>query len=248
MGRPMTESSGTLTHGEQVHPAGGRLRAAMHGLPPVDRIGAVLVGAAATAILVAACSSGGSSSSSTSPAAGASASSSPAAASSGSAGSSGATEITTASASGTTFLTDGSGRAVYLWVKDTGDASQCSGACAGAWPPVTASGSVSAGGSVTSSDLSTITRSDGTKQVTYDGHPLYYFAGDSSAGQANGQGSDSFGAKWWLVSPAGADVTATVTSFTAGSSGSGSSGSGSGGSSPTPSPATSKSAAGGGWS
>ncbi|HUN38126.1 MAG TPA: hypothetical protein VMU95_39550 [Trebonia sp.] len=101
---------------------------------------------------------------------------------------------------------------------------------------------------MTSSDLSTITRSDGTKQVTYDGHPLYYFAGDSSAGQANGQGSDSFGAKWWLVSPAGADVTATVTSFTAGSSGSGSSGSGSGGSSPTPSPATSKSAAGGGWS
>ena len=54
------------------------------------------------------------------------------------------------------------------------------------------------------SDLGTITRSDGTKQVTYDGHPLYYFAGDSGAGMASGQGSDGFGAKWWLVSPAGA--------------------------------------------
>jgi predicted lipoprotein with Yx(FWY)xxD motif len=151
--------------------------------------------------------------------------------------------ITTASASGMTFLTDGNGHAVYLWVKDTGDASQCSGACAGAWPPVT--GTPTAGGSVKASDLGTITRSDGTKQVTYDGHPLYYFAGDSAAGQANGQGSDSFGAKWWLVSPAGADVTATVSGFTPGSSGSGS-GSGGGGSTPAPTPSTSK--AGGGWS
>jgi predicted lipoprotein with Yx(FWY)xxD motif len=147
-----------------------------------------------------------------------------------------------------TFLTNGSGRAVYLWVKDTSDASQCSGACAGAWPPVTATGSVTAGGSAVASDLGTITRSDGTKQVTYDGHPLYYFAGDSGSGQANGQGSDSFGAKWWLVTPAGADVTAAVTSFTAGSSGSGSSGSGSSGSSTAPSPSATKSAAGGGWS
>jgi predicted lipoprotein with Yx(FWY)xxD motif len=152
-----------------------------------------------------------------------------------------------------TFLTNSSGRAVYLWVKDTGDASQCSGACAGAWPPVTATGSVTAGGSAMASDLGTITRSDGTKQVTYDGHPLYYFAGDSGAGQANGQGSDGFGAKWWLVSPSGSDVTAAVTSFTAGSSGSGSSGSGSSGSgssgsTPAATPSTSKAAAGGGWS
>jgi predicted lipoprotein with Yx(FWY)xxD motif len=199
----------------------------------------VLVGAAATAILVAACSSG-SSSSAASPATGNPATGSPAAAST---GSSGQTKITTATASGSTFLTDGSGRAVYLWMKDTGNASQCSGACAGAWPPVTASGSVSAGGSAVASDLGTITRSDGTKQVTYDGHPLYYFAGDSSSGQANGQGSDGFGAKWWLVSPAGADVTATVSGFTAGSSGSGG-----GGSSTAPSPSTSTSSAGGGWS
>jgi hypothetical protein len=67
------------------------------------------------------------------------------------------------------------------------------------------------------SDLGTSTRSDGTKQVTYDGHPLYYFAGDSGPGMASGQGSDNFGAKWWLVAPSGSDVTAAVTSFTAGS-------------------------------
>jgi predicted lipoprotein with Yx(FWY)xxD motif len=113
-------------------------------------------------------------------------------------------------------LTDGSGRAVYLWVKDTGDASTCSGACAGAWPPVMATGTVTAAGGASASDLGTITRSDGSKQVTYDGHPLYYYAGDSGSGMASGQGSDSFGAKWWLVSPSGSDVTASVSSFAAG--------------------------------
>jgi predicted lipoprotein with Yx(FWY)xxD motif len=239
MSRRMTAR--LVPHGRRgpARGTGARLRAAAEGLPRVDRIGAVVAGAAVVAITVAACSSGGSSSS-TAPATGApAASSSTAAAGS----SSGGTEITTASSGGMTFLTDGSGKAVYLWMKDTGDASQCSGACAGAWPPVTASGTVTAAGSAVASDLGTITRSDGTKQVTYDGHPLYYFAGDSGAGQANGQGSDGFGAKWWLVSPAGADVTAAVTSFTAGSTGSGSSGS-----TTAPTPSATKSSAGGGWS
>jgi predicted lipoprotein with Yx(FWY)xxD motif len=117
-------------------------------------------------------------------------------------------------------LTDGSGRAVYLWVKDTGATSVCTGACAGAWPPVPATGTVTASGSATASDLGTTTRSDGTKQVTYDGHPLYYFEGDSGPGTASGQGSDGFGAKWWLVSPSGSDVTASVSTFTASSGGS----------------------------
>jgi predicted lipoprotein with Yx(FWY)xxD motif len=151
--------------------------------------------------------------------------------------------ITTASSSGGQFLTDGSGKAVYLWVKDSGGQSACSGSCVGAWPPVPATGTVTATGGAQASDLGTLTRSDGTTEVTYKGHPLYYFAGDSAAGQANGQGSDSFGAKWWLVSPAGDDVTASVSSFTPGNSGSGSSAPAA-----TPSaPATSKSA-GGGWS
>ena len=120
---------------------------------------------------------------------------------------------------GGTFLVSGSGKAVYLWVKDTGDMSNCSGACAGAWPPVTTTGSATASGGAKASDLGTITRSDGTKQVTYDGHPLYYFSGDSGPGTAAGQGSDSFGAKWWLVAPTGSDVTASVSSFTAAASG-----------------------------
>jgi len=219
-----------------------RLQAAVAEVSPGDRIGAAVVATVGTALLVTACASG--SGTSSAPSTGASATG----ASTAGSGSSSGTMITTASASGATFLTDGSGRAVYLWMKDTGDASQCSGACAGAWPPVTASGTVQAGGSAVASDLGTITRSDGTKQVTYEGHPLYYFAGDSGAGMASGQGSDGFGAKWWLVSPAGADVTASVTSFTPGSSSGGSSGGSSAPSSPSPSPSTSTSKASGGWS
>jgi predicted lipoprotein with Yx(FWY)xxD motif len=208
-------------------------------------------GALAAALLVAACSS----TSSTTGAASTPSAGTPAGTSAGtsSAGSStGGTVIETASSSAGTFLTDGSGRAVYLWVKDAGSTSSCSGACAGAWPPVTASGTVTASGGAKASDLATITRSDGTKQVTYDGHPLYYFSGDSGPGTATGQGSDGFGAKWWLVAPTGSDVTASVTSFTAGSTSSAPA-------SPAPaSPApassapastpSSSSAAGGGWS
>ena len=208
-------------------------------MPVAARLAAGVTGAVGVAVLAAACSSGGSSSST-----GAASSSPAGASSSGSAAASGSgkTVITTASASGSTFLTDGSGRAVYLWAKDTGDASTCTGACAGAWPPVTATGTVTASGSAMTSDLGTITRSDGTKQVTYDGHPLYYFAGDSGPGTATGQGSDNFGAKWWLVAPSGSDVTGTVTSFSAAAAGS----SGSGAS--TPAPKGSSSSAGGGWS
>jgi predicted lipoprotein with Yx(FWY)xxD motif len=170
-------------------------------------------GALGAAVVVAACSSGASSSAAA-PAA------SPAGGSSSSAGasSSGGTVITTAKSSGGTVLASSSGRAVYLWAKDTGDMSNCNGACAGAWPPVTTTGTATASGGAQASDIGTITRSDGTKQVTYDGHPLYYFSGDSGPGTASGQGSDAFGAKWWLVAPTGSDITAGVTSFTAGSS------------------------------
>lgn len=117
------------------------------------------------------------------------------------------TVITTRTSADGTFLADGAGRAVYLWVKDPKGKSVCSGACAGAWPPVTASGAATASGGAEAADLGTITRSDGTKQVTYYGHPLYYFAGDSGPGQENGQGSNGFGAKWWLVSPSGSGLS-----------------------------------------
>jgi len=157
-----------------------------------------------SALLVAACGSA---------AASPSASSAPAAGSSPSASTTG-TVITTQAGSAGAFLTDG-GRAVYLWAKDGMNMSDCSGACAAAWPPVPATGTLTATGGAKASDLGTITRSDGTKQVTYDGHPLYFFVGDSAAGQTNGQGSDNFGAKWWLVASSGAKITATDTAAAA---------------------------------
>ena len=187
-----------------------------HRVAASPRRAAGVGGVVGVALLVAACSSGTSSSTTATPL---SSSSSPAPAPAVSSGSaSGATVITTASSSAGTILTSGSGRAMYLWVKDPSGTSYCSGACAGAWPPVTSTGSVTAVGAAKASDLGTITRSDGSKQVTYDGHPLYYFVGDSGPGVAKGQGSDGFGAKWWLVSPSGTDVTAAVHSFNAGAS------------------------------
>jgi predicted lipoprotein with Yx(FWY)xxD motif len=211
------------------------------------KLAAGVGGALGAAVLVAACSSAGSSSSTGAAAPASPASGTPAAASPASSGAStsGGTVIETATSSAGTFLVTGSGRAVYLWVKDTGDMSNCNGACAGAWPPVTTTGSATASGGAKASDLGTITRSDGSKQVTYDGHPLYYFSGDSGPGTATGQGSDGFGSKWWLVAPTGSDVTASVASFTA---------SASGGAPAAPAPAASSasapanSSAGGGWS
>jgi hypothetical protein len=102
---------------------------------------------------------------------------------------------------------------------------------------VTTTSTASASGSAKASDLGTITRSDGTKQVTYNGHPLYYFVGDSGPGTASGQGSDNFGAKWWLVTPAGGDVTGSVSSFTVAAV-----------AAPAATPKASSSSAGGGWS
>lgn len=105
------------------------------------------------------------------------------------------------------YLAGTSGRALYLFASDTSSTSNCTGECAVDWPPLTTHDSVIASDGATSSDLATITRPDGTKQVTYAGHPLYYYAGDSGAGDTNGQGVDSFGALWWLVAPSGQKIT-----------------------------------------
>lgn len=129
-----------------------------------------------------------------------------------------------------TYLTDRSGRALYLWVADHGDRSTCAGQCARAWPPLTVTGTPQAGHGASGSALGTTTRAGGAKQVTYDGHPLYYYVGDTTAGSVNGQGSDGFGAKWWLVAPSGSAITGSSSGGSAGSSGPGG-GSSSGGSS-----------------
>jgi predicted lipoprotein with Yx(FWY)xxD motif len=173
------------------------------------RLGAAL-GVSLGVALLAACSSAASSSSSSSAPAASSTSSAPAASSTSSASTTGLV-ITTKTSSAGAFLTNASGRAIYLWEKDGKDSSACSGGCSSAWPPVTATGSLTAAGSVNKADLTTFTRSDGTKQVAYDGHPLYYFEGDSAPGQVTGQGSNAFGAQWWLVAPAGTAITASVT-------------------------------------
>lgn len=119
--------------------------------------------------------------------------------------SSGAATVATSSTGlGTTLVVGG--RTVYLFERDKGPHSTCSGACATNWPPVTTAGAAKAGGAATASMLGTTKRSDGTTQVTYAGHPLYFFAGDSSAGQTNGQGVDAFGAKWYVVGTSGAAI------------------------------------------
>jgi predicted lipoprotein with Yx(FWY)xxD motif len=172
----------------------------------------------AVALLAAAACSSSSGSSSSSPSAAA-----PASSASGSASS---TVITTKTSSGGSFLTNSAGRAVYLFLADSTGKSACDGACAGAWPPVVAAGQPTAAGGAQSSDLGTITRSDGTKQVTYDGHPLYYFVGDTGPGTDKGQGVDGFGAKWWLVAPTGSSITTAVTISGSGSAPASSSGGG----------------------
>ncbi len=151
-------------------------------------------------LAAAACSSGSSSGSG---------STSPSAAGSGSSASS--TVITTKTSSGGSFLTNSAGRAVYLFMADSSGKSTCDGACAAAWPPVIAAGQPTATGGAQASDLGTITRSDGTKQVTYDGHPLYYFQGDTGPGTDKGQGLNGFGALWYLVAPSGSSITTAVT-------------------------------------
>ena len=93
---------------------------------------------------------------------------------------------------------------VYLFEADKGQHSSCTGACAAAWPPVT--GAASASGAADASALGTTVRADGTKQVTYKGHPLYFFVKDKDDGDAYGQGLKQFGAEWYVLSASGSKV------------------------------------------
>jgi predicted lipoprotein with Yx(FWY)xxD motif len=93
---------------------------------------------------------------------------------------------------------------VYLFEGDKRHGSSCTGACAAAWPPVV--GKPKAAGAVTASDLSTITRADGTTQVTYKGHPLYLFTKDKDDGDTYGQGIKAFGAEWYVLAPSGKKI------------------------------------------
>jgi predicted lipoprotein with Yx(FWY)xxD motif len=105
------------------------------------------------------------------------------------------------------FLVDESGMTVYLFLSDTATTSTCYTSCASVWPPVLTTGTPQTGTGADASLLGTLTRTDGKVEVTYAGHPLYYFVQDKAAGDARGQGINGFGALWWVLSPAGAAIT-----------------------------------------
>jgi predicted lipoprotein with Yx(FWY)xxD motif len=92
---------------------------------------------------------------------------------------------------------------VYMFEADSRSSSSCSTECAAVWPPVVTTGKPQAAEGALASELGTITRSDGKSQVTYNGHPLYFFAKDGDAGDTYGQGIKGFGAGWYVLAPAG---------------------------------------------
>jgi predicted lipoprotein with Yx(FWY)xxD motif len=100
-------------------------------------------------------------------------------------------------------LFDGNGRALYLFTKDGRRTSACSGACARAWPPLIAHGSLRAGRGARRSLLGSTRRADGSRQVTYAGHPLYRYVGDTRAGQILCQDVFEYGGRWLVVGPDG---------------------------------------------
>jgi predicted lipoprotein with Yx(FWY)xxD motif len=123
------------------------------------------------------------------------------------------TQVKAAKTSLGRVLVDGRGRTLYLFAIDKHGASSCSGQCAVYWPPLMTGTKGIAGAGVKASLLGTAKRAGGKLQVTYNGHPLYFFKEDAKAGQLKGEGVNGFGGLWWAVSPAGAAVKhATATS------------------------------------
>jgi predicted lipoprotein with Yx(FWY)xxD motif len=157
-------------------------------------------GLAAT-LLIAACGSSTSSGSNTSSAA--------APASSGSA-------LKTTKIGGAAVLTNGKGFTLYWFVPDTSTKSNCNGSCATYWPPVKGPATAVAG---VTGKLATITRSDGSMQATYNGHPLYTYVGDKAPGQAKGNGLNLSGGVWHEVTVSGAAAAAPSGSASAGGGG-----------------------------
>jgi predicted lipoprotein with Yx(FWY)xxD motif len=117
-----------------------------------------------------------------------------------------ATKVGVAKTSLGRILVDGKGRTLYLFEKDRNRRSACSGQCTTYWPPLLSHGKPLARPGVKRSLLGTTRRANGTKQVTYGGHPLYRYVGDSKPGQTTGEGLQFFGGAWDVVSPAGKKV------------------------------------------
>jgi predicted lipoprotein with Yx(FWY)xxD motif len=104
------------------------------------------------------------------------------------------------------ILVNSQGRTLYLFQKDSGATSECTGACAANWPPLRANGSPAIGGGAQASLLASTKRPDGSRQITYNDHPLYTFVKDTKAGDTNGEGLSAFGGTWYAISPAGNQV------------------------------------------
>ena len=159
-------------------------------------------GLAALALAVSACGSSGSSSAASTPAA---AASSPAASASASSPAAAGSTLTVRTIGSQQVLTNSAGLTLYWFAPDTSTTSKCTGSCATYWPPV--KGPATAGSGVTGT-LGTITRSDGTTQATYDGHPLYTYAADTAPGQNKGNGLNVSGGLWYEMTVSGATPAA----------------------------------------
>ena len=118
--------------------------------------------------------------------------------------------VDTASSSLGPILVAQNGMTLYMFARDHGGKSACSGGCAKFWPPYT--GTPKVGSGLTASLLGSTMRADGSSQVTYDGHPLYTYSGDPAPGDTNGQGVNTFGALWWVVAPDGKVVKTSAQS------------------------------------
>ena len=105
----------------------------------------------------------------------------------------------TATIAGVTVLTNSKGLTLYSFAPDTSTTSKCNTTCAQSWPPV--QGPATAAG--VTGTFGTITRSDGSTQATFDGHPLYTFVGDTAPGQAKGNGLNAFGGLWHEITTSG---------------------------------------------
>ena len=160
----------------------------------------VIIASVIGGLALVACSNGGSNGGSTAGSGGGSGGSSGAGAS-GSAGGSATVAVTKGSLG--RMLVDQRGRTLYMFLSDTSDKSTCYTGCSSTWPALTVTGSPNAGAGVQASMLGTTTRTDGSTQVTFDGHPLYVYSGDSGPGDVNGEG---IGNVWYAVSPNGTPI------------------------------------------
>jgi predicted lipoprotein with Yx(FWY)xxD motif len=159
-------------------------------------------GVAGVAVLAAGCgSSSPSSSASSSTSSAPSASAAPSTSAAPSSTASTSTALKTTTIGGVRVLTNAKGLTLYWFAPDTSTKSNCNGSCTTYWPPVP--GPAMAGAGVTGT-LSTIKRSDGSTQATYDGHPLYTYVGDNAPGQAKGNGLNLSGGLWHEVTASGA--------------------------------------------